>query len=494
MTRRQLIELLGRSAVVTNPTVETADVEVRGITADYRGVEPGWLYVALGGQGGSGGDDVAEAVRRGAVAVVGPEAITARTGDGAVPLIVHDNPRRALALLAAGFYGRQPAVVTAVTGTDGKTSVVELTAQLWRLLGRRAASLGTLGLRPPGRLLPDRLTTPYPTTLHSCLAYLADGGFDRLALEATSIGLDEHRIDGVELAAAAFTNLSEEHLGYHGSRAGYRAAKWRLFESILGSGRSAVLNADSPELDDLAAICRARHHQVWTYGRDGVELRLARVEPVDDGQRLGVDLLGRRRQVVLPLIGAFQALNALCALGLVVATGEEPDAALDALAELRPVPGRLERVARHQSGAPVYVDYAHTPNGLRTLLEAMRPFVADRLVLVFGCGGESDHSKRPQMGDVARRLADVVIVTDDNPRSEDPGAIRAAILTAAPAAVEIGDRAEAIGAAVRQLGTGDVMVVAGKGHESVQITAEGPHPFDDAAVARAAVVEVGGER
>jgi UDP-N-acetylmuramoyl-L-alanyl-D-glutamate--2,6-diaminopimelate ligase len=489
----RLIELLGRGALEAHRALESAAREVRGITANWEAVEPGWVFVSLAGREEDGRTHVGEALRRGAVAVVGPTGIAAGAGAATAPLIVDQNPRRAFALLAARFHGRQPRVVVAVTGTDGKTSVVELTAQLWRLLGRRAASLGTLGLRPPGRQLPDRLTTPFPMTLHSCLASLAVAGFDRLALEATSIGLDEHRVDGVELAAAAFTNLSHEHLGYHGSLSAYRAAKRRLFASILAPGGSAVLNADSAELDDLASLCRARRHDVWTYGRRGTEIRLEHLEPMEDSQRLTVDLLGRRWQVTLPLIGDFQALNALCALGLVVASGEDAGSALSAVAELRPVPGRLERVARHPGGAPIYVDYAHTPNGLRTVLEAVRPFVPQRLVLVFGCGGESDHGKRRRMGEIAGRLADRVIVTDDNPRSEEPRAIRSEIVSGCPGAVEIDDRANAIEAGVRQLGSGDVMIVAGKGHESVQLTAEGARPFDDGAVTRAAAVAVGGE-
>lgn len=488
----RLIELFGPGALTARHAAESADVQVRGVTANWEAVEPGWVFVSLVGQGEDGRAHVSEAARRGAVAVLGPSGIGAGENAGSVPVVVDDNPQRAFALLAARFFGRQPNVVVAVTGTDGKTSVVEFTAQLWRLLGRRAASLGTLGLRPPGRQLPERLTTPFPMTLHSCLASVADKGIDRLALEATSIGLNEHRVDGVELAAGAFTNLSQEHLGYHGSVDAYRAAKRRLFASILAPGGSAVLNADSAEVDDLASVCRTRGHEVWTYGRRGTQIRLEHLEAMEDAQRLTVGLLGRRRQVTMPLIGGFQAMNAMCALGLVVATGEDAESAFSALPGLRPVPGRLERVARHPCGAPIYVDYAHTPNGLRTLLEAVRPFVAQRMVLVFGCGGESDRGKRPQMGEIAGRLADLVIITDDNPRSEHAGTIRSEIVSGCPAAVEIGDRVDAIETGVRQLGSGDVMIVAGKGHESVQLTAGGARPFDDGAVVRAAVVKVGG--
>ena len=475
----------------SSQTTDFADVEVGGITANWLAVRPGWLFAALVGAAADGREHIDEAIGRGAVAVLAPTGTTLAGHSATVPLIVDDNPRRTLALLAARFYGRQPRTVVAVTGTNGKTSVVDFVAQLWTRLGRQAASLGTLGLRPPGRPVGERLTTPLPTTLHECLARLADTGFDHLAIEASSIGLVEHRLDGVELAAAAFTNLSREHLGYHGSLEAYRVAKHRLFDSVLPPEAPAVLNADSAEFNGLATVCRARGQRLWTYGRRGDQIRLVRIEGTAAGQRLTVDLLGRRSCVNLPLIGGFQIMNALCALGIVLSVGEDPESAFAGLAELRTVPGRLECVARHPSGAPVYVDFAHTPDGLQTVLETVRPLVTRQLVVVFGCGGSSDREKREEMGDIAARLADRVIVTDDNPRDRDPAEIRADIVAVCPAAIEIGDRAQAIDAAIRALRSGDVLVIAGKGHETMQIAAGVARPFNDGDTARAVVGAIG---
>ena len=470
-----------------------SDAEVRGITTDWSAVESGWVYAALVGRRADGRDHIDEAIERGAVAVLAP-ADTDLGPAPAVPLIVDDNPHRALALMAARFHPRQPRFVAAVTGTNGKTSVVDFAAQLWNRLGRRAASLGTLGVRPPGRPLPERMTTPFPLTLHATLARLAARGTEHVALEATSIGLAEHRIDGVEITAAAFTNLTDdEHIGYHGSLDRYRTAKFRLFESLMEPGSEAVVYADSAEFDALAAVCRGRGHRLWSYGRNGAEIRLANIEPIPDGQVLTVDLLGRRDQVAIPLVGAFQAVNAVGALGLVLASGVDAEAALSAMADLRPVPGRLECVARHPDGAPILVDYAHTPTGLETVLESLRPTVTGRLVVVFGCGGVSDPAKRPRMGEIAGRLADRVIVTDDNPRTEDPAAIRAEILAECPDATEIPDRADAIEAAIHDLSPGDALLIAGKGHESWQTTAAGSRYFDDAALARSVVEAPDGE-
>lgn len=467
------------------------DREIRGLTADSRAVERGFLFAALPGSRHDGRAFIAEAVACGAVAVLAPQGTALPEGAGAAALVADDNPRRRLALMAARFYEVQPRSIAAVTGTNGKTSVASFTRQIWQRLGYRAASLGTLGLVPARPDAPKSLTTPDPVELHRCLAALARDGIDHLAMEASSHGLDQHRLDGVRVTAAAFTNVTRDHLDYHGSMAAYLAAKRRLFAELLAADGTAVLNADDPAAAALAEACAARGLRVMTYGSRGRELRLLRQEPTQDGQRLTLEIDGRRHEVSLLLAGTFQAANVLAALGLVLATGAQTpgtlDHALDVLGGLEGVPGRLESVGRTPRGAEVYVDYAHTPDALQTVLQALRPHTAGRLHVVVGCGGDRDPGKRPMMGEIAARLADAVIVTDDNPRSEDPAAIRRAILAAAPQAEEIGDRGEAIARAVATLSAGDVLVIAGKGHESGQIVGDRVLPFDDRDVARRAI-------
>jgi UDP-N-acetylmuramoyl-L-alanyl-D-glutamate--2,6-diaminopimelate ligase len=459
--------------------------EVKGLTADSRRVCPGFLFAALPGSAYDGRDFIAQALERGAVAVLAPPGT--RLDDPRAVLLCDENPRRRLATLAARFFGRQPQRVAAVTGTNGKTSVARLTEQLWTRLDRFGASLGTLGLHGAGLDDPAALTTPDPVALHRTLAELADQGVSHLVMEASSHGLDQYRLDGVDIAAAAFTNLSQDHLDYHADVASYLAAKQRLFGELLASGGTAVLNADVPEFEALRAICRERDQRLLSYGRRGGELRLVDQRPDGEGQVLDLEIEGRRQQVRLPLVGGFQADNALCALGLVLALGAPADKALAALEHLQGVPGRLEKVAVHASGAPVYVDYAHTPDALAHALTALAPQAANRLVVVFGCGGDRDRAKRPQMGSIACRLADRIIVTDDNPRGEDPGAIRRAVLEGCDRAVEVHDRGVAIRAAVRDLDQGDVLVIAGKGHERGQLIGHDMRPFDDAQEARQAV-------
>jgi UDP-N-acetylmuramoyl-L-alanyl-D-glutamate--2,6-diaminopimelate ligase len=407
-------------------------------------------------------------------------------------LIADDDPRHALAVLAARFYGRQPKTICAVTGTNGKTSVADFTRQLWTALGHKAASLGTLGIRAPGFSVKGALTTPDPVALHASLARLAAEGVERLAIEASSHGIEQSRLDGLTLTAAAFTNLTRDHLDYHGDMESYRAAKLRLFDALLPRGATAVLNADSPEYEVFSTLCHLRGHKVVSYGANGADFRLDEVTPRAHGQRISFAAQGKRYDSELTLVGSFQAHNALAALGLVVAAGEELAAAAAALPRIVGAPGRLQLVATHPSGAPVYVDYAHTPDALETVLRALRPHADRRLVVVFGCGGDRDRGKRPQMGRIACELADSVFITDDNPRSEDPAAIRAAIREACPHATEIGDRAEAIYRAASELTAGDVLVLAGKGHESGQIVGTTVRPFDDAEVARAAIAAIGG--
>jgi UDP-N-acetylmuramoyl-L-alanyl-D-glutamate--2,6-diaminopimelate ligase len=469
--------------------------EISGITADSRLVTPGALFVALSGSKADGRGFVADAVTRGAAAVLtdlGSAAALAQLF--AVPIYGDANPRRRLALLAARFHGPQPRIVAAVTGTNGKTSTAAFTRQIWAACGQRAAAIGTLGVEGPDGLLPGSMTTPDPVALHGILADLARDNIDHAVMEASSHGLDQYRLDGVRIAAAAFTNLTQDHLDYHGTMEAYFAAKQRLFEHVLAPGGVAVLNADIPEYAVLAETARNAGHPILDFGTEGQALRLVSRQPSATGQLLELDVLGRRRIVELPLVGSFQAMNALAALGLAIATDVDPDAAIEALQRLAVVRGRVERVVELANGAVVFVDYAHTPDGLDKVLTALRPHAANRLVCVFGAGGDRDPTKRPKMGAIVAALADIAIVTDDNPRSEDPAAIRAAILAACPAGIEIGDRALAIETGLSLLGAGDVLVIAGKGHEQGQTIAGVVLPFDDATVARTAAARLGEAR
>jgi UDP-N-acetylmuramoyl-L-alanyl-D-glutamate--2,6-diaminopimelate ligase len=470
------------------------EIDIRGLTADSRRVEPGWLFAALPGTRADGRTFIDDALARGAAAVLVPADAPMPTLARPVPIVRDANPRRRLALIAARFHGAQPSIIAAVTGTQGKTSTVDFTRQLWTHLGCRAASLGTLGVVTTGLTTDGALTTPDPVELHRQLAELARGGTDHLAMEASSHGLDQFRLDGVVVTAAAFTNLGRDHLDYHPTMEAYLAAKRRLFETLLVPGGAAVLNADVPEFDSLYAMCKKRRLRVLAYGRKGAEIRLESATSGPAGQHLVINLLGRRHEIDYPLAGLFQAMNGLAALGLVIGGGEEREAAIEALTKLTGVRGRLERVAIHPDGAPIYVDYAHKPGALETVLATLRPHASGRLVVVFGCGGDRDRGKRPQMGEIAARLADRVIVTDDNPRSEDPASIRAEILAASPQAREIGDRAAAINTAIAELAAGDLLVIAGKGHETYQIVGDRTLPFDDASVARAAVAKLAQRR
>ena len=460
-------------------------VEITGLTADSRLVRPGMLFAALVGSRADGRQFVQDALARGAVALLGDPSL-AEAAPG-VPLVADPEPRRRLALMAARFYARQPACIAAVTGTNGKTSVASFTRQLWARLGHPAAALGTLGLETTEGRRDTGLTTLDPVRLHALLAEIAGAGVEHLVLEASSHGLDQHRLDGLRLRAAAFTNLSRDHFDYHGSFADYLAAKRRLFSELLPPGGIAVLNADQPDYEALAAVCRAREIAVLDYGRSADRLRLLEQTPRVDGQSLAFALDGQEHRVTSGLVGGFQAWNLLAALGLVIVCGGNARAAIAALDGLTGAPGRLERVGTHPTGAPVFVDYAHTPDALEQVLRALRPHVDRRLVVLFGCGGDRDPGKRPEMGRLAAAGADLVYVTDDNPRSEDPAQIRAAILAACPGAVEIGDRRAAIRTALAGLGAGDLLVIAGKGHETGQIVGDRVLPFDDAAEVRAAL-------
>jgi UDP-N-acetylmuramoyl-L-alanyl-D-glutamate--2,6-diaminopimelate ligase len=460
------------------------DPMICGVTADSRLVRPGWLFAALPGAKTDGQGFVPAALASGAAAVIAGNALAGVSA----PVVQVADPRRAYALAAAAFHGVQPATCVAVTGTNGKTSVATFCRQIFAALGRRSASMGTLGVTAgEAQLTPPGLTTPDAADIAEILADLAGRGVTHLALEASSHGIDQRRLDGVKIAAAGFLNLTQDHLDYHQTMGAYRRAKLRLFDTLLPRGAVAVLNADSDAFPAFAAATIGGGRGLMTVGAMGQGLNLAARELAADGQRLKVSAWGEAHQVRLPLVGAFQAANALVAAGLCIAVGESPDLVLPALETLTGAPGRLERVGAGRRGGEAYVDYAHTPDGLRSVLDALRPHVRGRLILVFGAGGDRDRSKRAQMGAIAAAGADVAIVTDDNPRSEDPAAIRAEIRRGAPGLGEIGDRGGAIAAAAGMLEPGDVLLVAGKGHERGQIIGGEVLPFNDVEVTRAAL-------
>jgi len=464
---------------------ELADLEIVGVTADSRQVVPGDLFVALPGYRVDGRRYIADAVGRGAAAILAPEDTPWPEGVPARPLLTDPEPRRLLARIAAELAGPQPGTIVAVTGTNGKTSTVEFLRQLWTLAGEQAASLGTLGLIAPNFDPGPGLTTPDPVSLAEGLAGLARAGIRRVAMEASSHGLDQFRLDGIRLAAAGFTNFTRDHLDYHGTLESYRIAKSMLFERLLPEGALAVAHADMDPatLTHLTAIAERRRLDLRLVGEAGDMYRLLSATPRPDGQVLRIQAGGRVVDIQLALPGRFQADNVLVAAALAEGLGTAN--ALSLTERLSGVRGRMELAARLPNGAAVYVDYAHTPDALERLLTALRPHTTGRLHIVFGAGGDRDRGKRPLMGAAAERFADVAIVTDDNPRFEDPAAIRAAVLDACPKGRAIPDRARAIEAAMCDLGPGDVLVVAGKGHEQGQTIGDQVLPFDDAATVRA---------
>lgn len=463
----------------------SAAIDIGGIAIDHRKIAPGTLFGAFPGAQFNGEDFIADAVASGAVAIVArPQAQVV----GALH-IADANPRRKFADVAAGWFDRMPSTLVAVTGTNGKTSTVEMVRQIWRMLGHSAASIGTLGVTTDAGQVKTGLTTPDIVTFLSNLSGLATEGINHVAYEASSHGLDQHRCEGVPLRAAAFTNLSRDHLDYHADMEAYFAAKMRLFDELLSPGGTAVVWADDVWSERAIQHANARGVRLFSVGQGGSDLKLLDRKLTALGQLLTlVDAAGTPIKVQLPLIGAYQAANALVAAGLVMATGGAPARVFDALSRLQPVRGRLERAALTRTGAPVYVDYAHTPDALTAALSALRPHAQGRIILAFGAGGDRDAGKRAPMGIAAAADADVIIVTDDNPRGEDPAAIRAAILAAAPGARDIGDRRAAIAAAVAEAEADDIVLIAGKGHELGQIIGRGSEqrilPFDDAAVAR----------
>ena len=454
--------------------------EVTGFAIDHRKVARGTVFGAFKGSRFNGEDFIADAIGAGAVAVVArPEA----TVQGAVH-IADAEPRRAFARMAAKFFAPFPETVVAVTGTNGKTSTVELTRQLWRMAGHHAASIGTLGVTTADDQVSTGLTTPDIVTFLSNMAGLAREGVTHAAFEASSHGLSQYRTEGLPVRAGAFTNLSRDHLDYHGTMEAYLEAKLRLFTEVIDEDGAAVVWMDDAASARVAELASERGLRLLTVGTKGETLKLVKREPTQLGQTLTIEAEGKIFQVKLPLIGAYQAANALTAAALVFATGGALAQTLENLSRVQPVRGRLERAAISKAGAPIYVDYAHTPDGLRAAIEALRPHATGRLITVFGAGGDRDRGKRPEMGAVAAELSDRVIVTDDNPRSENASAIRKDVIAGAPSATEIGGRREAIAAAIAEAGAGDIVLLAGKGHEQGQIVGDKVLPFDDVSVAR----------
>src|SRR5712671_2225871 len=472
----RLRDLFSDDATI-GPQADT--IEVNGLAFDSRAVKPGDLFFALAGYKTDGSRFIDAAIASGAVAVAGDHP---PQGARAVPFIVTPNPRRALALAAARFFPRQPATIAAVTGTSGKTSVAAFTRQIWQQLGRASASIGTIGLVSPKRTIYGSLTTPDPIALHRQLDEITGDGVTHLAFEASSHGLDQYRLDGVRIAAGGFTNLTRDHMDYHPDVAHYLGAKLRLFRDLVVAGGAAVISADHDCSPEVIAAARERGLRIIAVGRnadgagEGIRLEAAAIEGF--AQELALEHRGRRHMIKLPLVGEFQIENALVAAGLAIGTGSAPEAVFASLEHLDGAKGRLERVGEH-NGAPIFVDYAHKPDALAKALQALRPYAERKLVVVFGCGGDRDPGKRPLMGTIASENADSVIITDDNPRSENPEKIRAAILDAAKGAKDIGDRAEAIKAGISALQPGDALLIAGKGHETGQIVGDKTLPFSD---------------
>jgi len=454
-----------------------AGIHVSGVTADSRNAVAGSAFFAIPGAKADGAKFANDAVARGACVVIGegerPPELLAR-----VPFVRVADIRRALAISAARIYPRQPRVTVAVTGTNGKTSVASFVRQIWASLGEKAASVGTIGLVTPSGEVAGSLTTPDPVSMHELLDRLAGDGVTHMSMEASSHGLDQKRLDGVRLAAAAFTNLTRDHLDYHKDMEAYRAAKMRLFSTLLPAGAAAVADADEDDAKRVEEIAKQRDLRFFSVGRSGKDLQLTDVVIDGFAQRLEIAADEKKYSVKLPLVGAFQVSNALVAAGLAIVTGSETDKVLAALEKIKGAAGRLE-FAGEKNGAPIFIDYAHTPDALENALDALRPYVKGKLAVVFGAGGDRDPGKRPLMGAVAAKHADQIYVTDDNPRSEDPSQIRSAILAAVRDAIEIGDRSEAIRKAVQDLQKGDVLLVAGKGHESGQVLRDRTIPYTD---------------
>jgi len=462
-----------------------AGIVVTGLASDSRKVKQGDVFVALEGLAFDGRAFINDAVARGAVAVLAAPGLQGAS----VPVVEANDPRLALAIAASRLYPQQPRTIAAVTGTNGKSSTVDFLRQIWTACGHKAASIGTLGAIGPNGRVDLGFTTPDPISLHATLASLVEQGVTHAAMEASSHALDQHRMDGARLAAAGFTNLTQDHLDYHKTMELYRAAKLRLFTELVPKGGPAIINADALETPAFEAAAREHGLDLKLCGWRGDYLKIAELWPKPASQRLDLRFDGRTYAVEIPLIGEFQALNAVTAAGFALALGDAPEAVFEGMRRLTPVMGRMDHVGGTPDGAHVFVDYAHTPDGLDVLLRAARPHAPGRIILVFGCGGDRDRGKRPTMGALAAKLADIAIVTDDNPRSEDAAAIRAEVRQGCPDALEVGDRGDAIRTAVAMLKAGDALLIAGKGHETGQIVGSTVLPFSDQETARAALAE-----
>jgi UDP-N-acetylmuramoyl-L-alanyl-D-glutamate--2,6-diaminopimelate ligase len=476
-----------------NPESRILNPEITGITTDSSKVKPGFVFVAIKGGKVDGADFIPQAEQNGAVAIVRDQVAGFRIQD---KIIYVENARLALAKMAAAFYGVQPENIVAVTGTDGKTSTADFFRQLMHLAEEKSASIGTIGVISGDgeNLYPGSLTTPDPVSLASMLSEMKRSGIDNVAMEASSHGLAQYRLDGVRLKAAAFTNIARDHLDYHKTEEAYFAAKARLFSELLPEGGAAVLNADDSKFLELEAICKRRGHKIISFGKNGVEFAINSIKPAAHGQEAELTLFGKKYYIKVPLFGEFQVMNILAALGLAVGCGGDIEQLVANIGKLRGVSGRLEQAVLLKNGAAIFIDYAHTPMALGNILTTLRPHTNGRLHVVFGCGGDRDPGKRPLMGKIAAQLADNVLVTDDNPRSENPASIRAAVMAGCGGKIsckEVADRAQAIYLAIKQLETGDVLVIAGKGHEKMQIIGDKSLPFDDGEVARNAARELG---
>jgi UDP-N-acetylmuramoyl-L-alanyl-D-glutamate--2,6-diaminopimelate ligase len=489
--KMKLLELL--EGIYPNLQSLTSNPEITGITTDSSKVKPGFVFVAIKGEKVDGADFITQAEQNGAVAVVREQD----SGSGIQENIIYvENVRLALAKMAAVFYGAQPENIVAVTGTDGKTSTADFFRQLMFLAGEKSASVGTIGVISGSgeNLYPGTLTTPDPVSLASMLSQMKRSGIENVAMEASSHGLAQYRLDGVQLKAAAFTNIARDHLDYHKTEEAYFAAKSRLFSELLPEGGTAVLNADDKRFLELEAVCKKRGHKIISFGKNGEQFAINSIMPNQHGQEVALTLFGRKYEIKVPLFGEFQVMNILAALGLAVGCGAELEKTVANITKLKGVSGRLEQAAALENGAVVFIDYAHTPLALANILNTLRPHTKNKLHVVFGCGGDRDPGKRPLMGKIAAELADNAIVTDDNPRSEDPASIRAAVMEGCAgkkSCKEVADRAQAIYLAIKELQAGDVLVVAGKGHEKMQIIGDKSLPFDDAEVARNAARELG---
>jgi UDP-N-acetylmuramoyl-L-alanyl-D-glutamate--2,6-diaminopimelate ligase len=458
--------------------------QIQGLTADSRIVKPGYLFAALPGAQVCGSLFIQEAINNGATYILAAPDTQLPDPSPAI-LITDQDPRRRFSILAAGFYKKQPHIIVAVTGTNGKTSTVSFTSQLWDALGQKSASLGTLGIASRFFVKSGGLTTPDPVNLHAQMHDLVTAGITHLAMEASSIGIEQRRLDGVQLSAAGFINLTHDHLDYHITMDAYYEAKKRLFTTLLPRNAKAIIYTDDPYGQKLAYELQDTHPLI-RIGKDAPEIKIIEQTPTPEGQILKIESWGKAHTLHLPLVGLFQGLNALVAAGFVIATA--PDITFGMLVpyleKLQGVSGRLQKVTGHPKGASIYVDYAHTPHGLETVLKALRPHTRKKLIVVFGCGGNRDKSKRPIMGDIATTLADITIITDDNPRHESASVIRQDIIAGAPQARVIPDRKTAIFEALSMLESGDILVIAGKGHEQGQIIGDVVQPFDDIDVTR----------